>query len=107
MQNMMFQLQIYCVNLNGKRWKSAEVTNKHKVKKWTAPDPIKNLFNVCDNQNYSLRSNLNNFKLGKPKRNFMKKSINYSGAKFWNDLKNCLKSETTSYKILGAIVGDV
>ena len=29
----------------------------HKVKNGTAPDPIKNLFNVCDNQNQSLRSN--------------------------------------------------
>ena len=65
----------------------------HKVKSGTAPDSIKNLFNVCDNQNYSLRSNLNNFKLHKPK--------------FWNDLKNDLTSETTSYKSLRAIVGDV
>ena len=53
----------------------------HKVKNGTAPDLIKNLFNICDNQNYSLRSNLNNFKLDKPKRNFMKKSISYSGCK--------------------------
>ena len=45
----------------------------HKVKNGTAPDLIKNLFNICDNQNYYLRSNLNNFKLDKPKRNFMKK----------------------------------
>ena len=58
----------------------------YKVKNGAAPDPIKNLFNVCDNQNYSLRSNLNDIKLDKPKRNFMKKSISYSGAKFWNDL---------------------
>ena len=71
----------------------------HKVKNGTAPDLIKNLFNICDNQNYSLRSNLNNFKLDKPKRNFMKKSISYSGAKFWNDLKNDLKRETTNYKV--------
>ena len=57
---------------------------------------MKNLFNVCDNQNYSLRSNLNDFKLDKPKRNFMKKSISYSGEKFWNDLKNDFKSKTTN-----------
>ena len=45
----------------------------HKEKNGTAPHLIKNLLNICDNQNYSLRSNLNNFKLDKPKRNFMKK----------------------------------
>ena len=71
----------------------------HKVKNGTAPDLIKNLFNICDNQNYSLRSNLNNFKLDKPKRNFMKKSISYSGAKFWNDPKSDLKSDITNYKV--------
>ena len=60
----------------------------YKVKNGTAPDPIKNLFKVCDNQNCSLRSNLNDFMLDKPERCFMKKSISYSGAKFWNDLQN-------------------
>ena len=68
----------------------------HNVKNEAAPDPIKNLFNVCDNQNYSLRSNRNNFKLDKPRRNFMKKSIIYCGAKFRNDLKNDLKSKATN-----------
>ena len=62
----------------------------YEVKNVTAPDPIKNLFNVCDNQNYSLRSNLNDFKLDKPKRNFIKKSISYSSAKFWMILKMIL-----------------
>ena len=46
-----------------------------KVKNRPAPDPIKNLFKVCHNQSYSLRRNLNNFKLDKPKRNFMKKAL--------------------------------
>ena len=70
-----------------------------KVKTGTAPDLIKNLFNICDNQNYSSRSNLNKFKPDKPSRNFMKKSISYSGAKFWNDLKNDPNSEATNYKV--------
>lgn len=59
-----------------------------KRKNGTALDLIKKLLNVCDNQNYFLRSNLNNFKLDKPKRNFIKKVISYSVAKLWNDLKN-------------------
>jgi hypothetical protein len=77
----------------------------YKVKNGIAPDSIGNLFNICDNQNYSLRSNLNNFKLDKPNRNFMKKSISYSGAKCWNDLTNDLKSKTVGIKRFRAIVG--
>ena len=77
----------------------------YKVKNGIAPDSIGNLFNICDNQNYSLRSNLNNFKLDKPNRNFLKKSISYSGAKCWNDLTNYLKSKTMGIKRFRAIVG--
>jgi hypothetical protein len=77
----------------------------YKVKNGIAPDSIGNLFNICDNQNYCLRSNLNNFKLDKPNRNFLKKSISYSGAKCWNDLTNDLKSKTMGIKRFRVIVG--
>ena len=73
----------------------------HKVKNGTAPDLIKNLFNICDNQNYSLRSNLNNFKLDKPKRNFMKKkALVTPGQNFEMILKMILRvrQRTTRFK---------
>ena len=72
----------------------------HKVKNGTAPDLIKNLFNICDNQNYSLRSNLNNFKLDKPKRNFMKKALVTPVQNFGMILKMILRGRqrTTRFK---------
>ena len=45
----------------------------YKVKNGVAPESIQNLFVTSDNQDYSLRSNLINFRLDKPKRNFMEK----------------------------------
>ena len=71
----------------------------HKVKNGTAPDLIKNLFNICDNKNYSLRSNLNKFKLDKPSRNFMKKALVTPVQNFGMILKMILKSEATNYKV--------
>ena len=59
---------------------------------------IEDLFNICNNQNYFLSSSLDNFMLDKLKRNFIKKGISYSGAKFWNNHKNDPKSKTTNCK---------
>ena len=76
----------------------------HKVKNGTAPDLIKNLFNICVkitcNQNYSLRSNLNNFKLDKPKRNFRKKVLVTLVQNFGMILKMILRvrQRTTRFK---------
>ena len=63
----------------------------HKIKNGTAPDLIKNLFNICDNKNYSLRSNLNYFKLDKLKRNFMKKALVITVQNFGMILKIILR----------------
>ena len=76
----------------------------YKVKNGVAPESIQNLFVTSDNQDYSLRSNLINFRLDKPKRNFMKKSISYSGAKCWNDLPTDLKSNTLTMNQFRAIL---
>ena len=40
-----------------------------------------------------LRNNGINFQLDKPKTNFLKKSISYSGAKCWNNLPNEIKAK--------------
>ena len=76
----------------------------YKVKNGVAPESIQNLFVTSDNQDYSLRSNLINFRLDKPKRNFMKKGISYSGAKCWNDLPTDLKSNTLTMNQFRAIL---
>ncbi len=76
----------------------------YKVKNGVAPESIQNLFVTSDNQDYSLRSNLINFKLDKPKRNLMKKSISNSAAKCWNDLPTDLKSYTLTMNQFRAIL---
>ena len=76
----------------------------YKVKNGVAPESIQNLFVTSDNQDYSLRSNLINFRLDKPKRNFMKKSISYSDAKCWNDLPTDPKSNTLTMNQFRAIL---
>jgi hypothetical protein len=43
----------------------------------------KTFFRFSNNEKYDLRNNGINFQLDKPKTNFLKKSISYSGAKCW------------------------
>ncbi len=52
----------------------------------TAPEYINNMFIFCDNSTYNMRSNRCELALGKPSRNFMKKSFSYRGAVAWNNL---------------------
>jgi predicted HicB family RNase H-like nuclease len=49
---------------------------------------ISNMFKIRINDRYDLRSNNNNYELGKPETNFMKKSfiVIRSAAPLWNDL---------------------
>ena len=49
-------------------------------------EPMKNMFEISDNEFYDLRSNAVNVHIHKPKTNFMKKSTSYSGALLWNSL---------------------
>ena len=51
------------------------------VKNQEAPENMANLFRFSNNEKYDLRNNGINFQLDKPKTNFLKKSISYSGAK--------------------------
>ncbi len=47
---------------------------------------INNMFKFCENSTYNMRSNRCKLALGKPSRNFMKKSFSYRGAVAWNNL---------------------
>ena len=59
----------------------------YKIKNGEYLANISNIFNVANNQAYSLRSNNTDFAFDKPKTNFL---ISYSGAKSWNDLPRSL-----------------
>ena len=61
------------------------------AKNQEAPENMANLFRLSNNEKYDLRNNGINFQLDKPKTNFLKKSISYSGAKCWNNLPNEIK----------------
>ena len=58
----------------------------YKIKNGEYLANISNIFNVANNQAYSLRSNNTDYAFYKLKTNFLKKSISYSGAKTWNYL---------------------
>ena len=60
----------------------------HKVTNGGYLENISNLLVVKnkDNYNYNLRNNNIDYTLEKPKTNFFKTSISYSGAKTWNEL---------------------
>ena len=59
---------------------------KWKVKNGKYLTTITDIFNVKNNENYNLRNNDCDFFIQKPKTNFLKKNIGYSGVKIWNEL---------------------
>ncbi len=52
----------------------------------TTPEYINNMFKFCENSTYNMRSNRCKLALGKPSKNFMKKSFSCRGAVAWNNL---------------------
>ena len=86
--------------LNWEPFKQRYKINKkifmHKVRNETMPSSLTNLFNIKTNDRYDLRSNNNNYVLGKPKTNFMEKRFSYSAASFWNGLSSTAKEKGIS-----------
>lgn len=73
-------------NLETRRFKY-KVTTMYKIKSRVMPDYLCDLFqNVSDTHDYNLRGCHSNIVLPKPKTNFMKKSLRFSGAVSWNSL---------------------
>ena len=56
----------------------------YKIRKGEYQESISKIFKIASNQTYTLRNNNIDYALDKPKTNFLKKSISYSGAKTWN-----------------------
>ena len=64
-----------------------------KVKNEQVAQSVAELFSVTNNENHELRSNNKNVLTDKPKTNFLKKSIGYCGASYWNNLPVSCKTE--------------
>ena len=64
------------------------------------------MFNVKNNLQYNLRNNECDYISEKPKTNFFKKSIGYSGVKTWNELPSELKHKGISLQRFKALFRD-
>ena len=62
------------------RYKTNKSIFMHRIRNEKMPSSISNMFKIRRNDRYDLRSNNNNYDLGKPETNFMKKSFSYSAA---------------------------
>jgi hypothetical protein len=60
---------------------------------------------MSNNEFHNLRSNAVNFHIPKPKTNFLKKSISYSGALLWNSLPILAKEQDITINQFKSILG--
>ena len=67
---------------------------------------ITDIFKVKNNENYNLCNNDCDFSIKKPKTNFLKKSIGYSGVKIWNELRTELKDNGITLTRFKALLRD-
>ncbi len=88
------------------RWGNNKAIFMHKVTNGEYLENISSLFVVKNNENYNLRNNNIDYKLEKPKTNFLKKSISYSGVKIWNELPVELKSNCLSLNAFKTLLRD-
>ena len=54
----------------------------YNVKNNNLNEPMTDILEISNNEFHNLRSNAVNFHIPKPKTNFLKKSISYSGKKY-------------------------
>ena len=77
-----------------------------KVKNEQVAQSVAELFSVTNNENHELRSNNKNYFNDKPKTNFIKESIGYSGASYWNNLPRSYKTEGINLQQFRALLRD-
>ena len=65
----------------------------YNIKHNNLSEPMKDMFEISNNEFHNLRSNAVDFHIPKPKTNFMKKSISYSRALLWNNLPTAAKQQ--------------
>ena len=78
----------------------------HKVTDGECLENMSNLFHVKNNDNYNLRGNNIDYTLEKPKTNFLKKSISYSGPKTWKELPVEVKGNCLSLNVFETSLRD-
>ena len=61
---------------------------------------------IAPQHDYNLRNSDFGFYLTKPKTEYMKKSISYSGAKFWNNLPSEVRN-STSINTFNSLISDI
>ena len=87
-------------------WKENKAVFMYKAKNGKYLTTITDIFNVKKNENYNLCNNDCEFSIKKPKTNFLKKSIGYSGVKIWNELPTELKDNGISLTRFKALLRD-
>ena len=88
-----------------KRMKFKKATFMYKIKHNNLNKPMKDMFEISNNEFHNLRSNTVDFHIPKPKTNFMKKSISYSGALLWNNLPTAAKQQGITINNFQNILG--
>ncbi len=78
------------------RYKANKLIFMHRIRNEKMPSSISNMFKIRINDRHDLRSNNNNYDLGKPETNFMKKSFSYSAASLRNDFSITAKEKGIS-----------
>ena len=76
-----------------------DLTIMFKVLEDLAPNYLRQMFNVCDNQLYDLRSIRIHLSLQIPETNFLKRRFSYRGAASWNNLDEHIQSNFTSLSL--------
>ena len=87
------------------RMKFKKAMFMYNIKHNNLNEPMKNMFEISNNELHNLQSNAVNFHVPKPRTNFMKKSISYSGALLWNSLPSSAKEQgitVNQFNILGS-----
>jgi len=87
------------------RMKFKKAMFMYNIKHNNSNEPMKNMFEISNNELHNLRSNAVNFHIPKPKTNFMKKSISYSWALLWNSLPSAAKEQGTTINQFKNILG--
>lgn len=84
------------------RWKRQLSVTMFKILHNSMPSYLSNIFSPYST-NHNLRNINNKLSLPKPRTDFLKRSISYSGAKLWNDLPSKLREITSLAEFKGEI----
>ena len=88
-----------------KRIRFKKATFMYNIKHNDSNKPMKDMFEISNNKFHNLRSNAVDFHIPKPKTDFMKKSISYSGALLWNNLPTAAKQQGITINKFKNILG--